>query len=77
MKNNNAVSMLVQIILVLFDIVFLIMGLFYKELFIICEIITGLTMFVLAFNNQKIYKRKYMTYIYAFLGIVILARALF
>ena len=34
-------------------------------------------MFVIGYNNHKIYKRKYMTPIYVGLGIVIISAALF
>lgn len=71
------ITMLLQIVLAIFVVTFGIASLFQRELFIICEILVGLSMFVIAYNNQKIYKRKYMTAIYIGLGIVIIAASLF
>ena len=73
----SQITMLLQIALAIFLVTFGIISLYERELFIICEILIGLSMFVIAFNNQKIYKRKYMTAIYLGLGIVIIASSLF
>lgn len=73
----SQITMLLQIVLAIFVVTFGIASLFQRELFIICEILVGLSMFVIAYNNQKIYKRKYMTAIYIGLGIVIIAASLF
>lgn len=35
----------------------------------VCEIICGVTLLIIAYNNQTIYKRKVMTWIYAFFGV--------
>ena len=70
------ITMLLQISLAIFLIAFGIASFFEKELFIISQILIGLLMFVIAYNNHKIYKRKYMTPIYFGLGIVIICSAL-
>lgn len=72
----HQITLLLQITLCLFVLNFAIATTFCKELFIICEILTGLLMFVIAYNNQKIYKRKYMTAIYTGLGIVVIVASL-
>lgn len=74
---TNQITMLLQVTLGLFVLTFAIASAFERELFIICEILVGLLMFVIAYNNQKVYKRKYMTAIYTGLGIVIIASSLF
>lgn len=71
------ITMLLQITLGIFTITFAIASMFENELFMICEILVGLLMFVIAYNNQKVYKRKYMTAVYAGLGIIIIAASLF
>lgn len=71
------ITLLLQISLAIFLISFGIASLFERELFIICQILIGLLMFVIGYNNHKIYKRKYMTPIYIGLGIVIISAALF
>ena len=35
----------------------------------VCEIICGLTLLVIAYNNKTMFNRKFMTVIYAFFGI--------
>lgn len=71
------ITMLLQVSLGIFALTFAIAAKFEKELFIISQILVGILMFIIAYNNQKIYKRKYMTYIYLGLGIVIIATSLF
>ena len=71
------ITMLLQISLAIFLVAFGVASLFERELFIISQILIGLLMFVIGFNNHKIYKRKYMTPIYLGLGIVIICSALF
>lgn len=73
----HQITMLLQIGLAIFLISFGIGSLFCKELYLVCQIIIGLLMFVIAYNNHKIYKRKYMTAVYLGLGIVIIASSLF
>ena len=71
------ITMLLQISLAIFLVAFGVASLFERELFIISQILIGILMFVIGFNNHKIYKRKYMTPIYLGLGIVIICSALF
>ena len=73
----HQITMLLQIALAIFLLSFGVVSFFCKELYMICQIIIGLLMFVIAFNNSAVYKRKYMTAIYLGLGIVIIAAALF
>lgn len=73
----HQITMLLQVALAIFLVSFAVASFFCKELYLICQIIIGLLMFVIAYNNQKIYKRKYMTAIYLGLGIVIIASSLF
>jgi len=60
----NQITLLLQITLSIYVVSFAIMSIFEKELFVISEILIGLLMFVIAYNNHKLYKRKYMTAVY-------------
>lgn len=73
----HQITMLLQITLAIFVVTFGVASLFCREFYLICQILVGLLMFVIAYNNHKIYKRKYMTAIYLGLGIVIIASSLF
>jgi len=73
----NSLTLLAQITLLIFVLAFGIAGMFYWELFTICRILAGLLMFILAFNNHTVFKRKHMTVIYIVIGIFILASVLF
>ena len=73
----NQITLLLQITLAIYVVSFAIMSLFERELFIISEILIGLLMFVIAYNNHKLYKRKYMTAVYIGFGIIIIASTLF
>ncbi len=78
MKNKiNRITLLIQIVLMVFIISFGILSIFNKDLFMIFEILMSVMMFVLAFNNQKFYKRKYMTYVYLVFGILLLVGLFF
>lgn len=72
LKETYQITLLFQIALIVFIISFGILSIFNKDLFIICEVLISVMMFVLAFNNQKVYKRKYMTYVYMLFGILLL-----
>jgi len=73
----NQITLLLQITLSIYVVSFAIMSIFEKELFVISEILIGLLMFVIAYNNHKLYKRKYMTAVYIGFGIIIIASTLF
>ena len=71
------ITMLLQVTLAIFLVAFGIASFFERELFIVSQILIGLLMFVIGYNNHRIYKRKYMTPVYIGLGIVIICSALF
>lgn len=71
------ITMLLQTALAIFLVAFGVASIFEARLFIISQILIGLLMFVIGYNNHKLYKRKYMTPIYIGLGIVIICSALF
>ena len=71
-KQINNIGILIQMILgviiVLVMIISIFTGLFYTEL----QILIVPELLVMAYNNQKIYKRKYMSIIYIVLALYIL-----
>ena len=73
----SSITLLLQAVLGIYVITFGIAGVYENELFTICEILIGLLLFTIAYNNHKIYKRKYMTAVYFGLGLVIIASSLF
>ena len=60
-----------QMVLSVCTLIMGIFSLFEKELFLVCEIILVFLLFLLAYNNQKVYKRNFMTYGYAFVGFLL------
>ncbi len=71
------ITMLLQVALGIYAISFGISSFFEEQFFVITEVLLGLLMFTIAYNNHKIYKRKYATAIYIGLGIVLIASVLF
>lgn len=65
----KTVMMGLQLIMMFVLIIALIFSAFKPWFLKICEIICGLTLLIIAYNNQTIYKRKAMTYVYAFFGV--------
>ena len=73
----TSITLLLQAVLGIYVLTFGISGLFQPELFKISEILVGLLLFIIAYNNHKIYKRNYITFVYLGLGIVVIAASLF
>ena len=66
----NQVGLLAQSIFVLFTLVFGIAAIFKTELKVIFELLLGISLAVMAYNNLKIYKRAMFTIPYV-LGAVL------
>lgn len=60
----NQTGMLVQFILLFFLFVFGIITIFHHEFKLACFLVMTLILLVMAYNNHRIYKRKYLTIIY-------------
>ena len=65
-----------QFIMFLLFIIFLIISIFVKGLDILLYIIMSLLLFLMSYNNYKIYKRKYMSPIYLIFGIIVLVKVI-
>ena len=68
------ICLTLQFVLSILLVTLLITGMFVKGLDIAIFTIMSLLLFVLSYNNYKIYKRKYMTPIYLIFGIIVLVK---
>ena len=76
MKTNKLdFWLMTQLVLVIILIVILLLSFFFKFLLPYAEIVAGLALMVMGYNNQRIYKRKLMTIVYVIFGIIIIATA--
>ncbi len=69
--SNKEVGLLVQAILVELLLIFSIINIFSNALMPAFYAILSMIMFTMAYNNVKIYKRKYLTPIYIIVGIFV------
>ncbi len=53
------------------------MSIIEDDFFLIAELFIGLLMFVLAYNNHIVFKRKKFTYIYIVVGVLVIAYAIY
>ena len=65
-----------QMVLTLLVVVFFIIGFFNQKFLIATEICLGLDLFMMAYNNYLIYRRRNMTIIYIVIGVLALLSAL-
>lgn len=71
-KKSNDVGLLIQVILLFFVLVFAIIAFFHSVFLVIAEILLALLLFVTAYNNHKVFKRKGITYVYLITGVIVL-----
>lgn len=69
---NDEVGILVQVVLTELLIIFAIIDLMSDKFMPAFYAIIVMLMFTMAYNNNRIYKRKYMTPIYVVVGIFVL-----
>ncbi len=69
-------GLFVQLVLVIISIILLIMMIFIPELDLVVEATFSLLLFTIAYNNHQIYKRKYLTFIYALAGILVIGASI-
>lgn len=70
------VSLKIEFVLLISLIISLISS-FITKIYSYTEIIMGITLLVMSYNNQKYFKKKYMTYIYLIFGVVVIVATLF
>ena len=71
-KEVNNIGMFIQAVLGVAIVIMLIISLFTNILYTPLQILIIPELCIMAYNNQKIYKRKYMTFIYLALALYIL-----
>ncbi|MGE5456261.1 MAG: hypothetical protein ACM3O4_04070 [Ignavibacteriales bacterium] len=72
----NEISIFIQICLGLFAIIWAVISLFENKFLSIAEICLSLSLFFMAYNNHKIYRKKNATFIYILLGVGLLLVAI-
>ena len=68
----NKYGLIIQLILVLAVLILLILTAFDKIYLTIAEIVAGLALITMAYNNHTVYNRKYLTLVYIAFGILII-----
>jgi len=61
-----------QLVLVLILIIILVLSMFYSFLLPVAEIIAGLSLIIMGYNNHRIYNRKTLTWIYIAFGLILI-----
>ena len=72
-KSINNIGMFIQVVLASAIIIMMIISIFTDILLIPLQILIIPELCVMAYNNQKIYKKKFMTFIYLAFAIFIAA----
>ncbi len=71
-KRVDNIGMFIQVVLGFAIIIMMIISIFTNVLYTPIQILIVPELCIMAYNNQKIYKKKYMTYIYLALALYIL-----
>ena len=71
MKKNNDLGFLIQALLCVSAVIFYIISIFEKSFLNASQILFSLALFAIAYNNHKIYKRKYFTILYIAFGLIL------
>lgn len=69
--SSDEVGLLVQVVLIELLLIFAVINLITDVFMPAFYAILALLMFVMAYNNKKIYKKKYMTNIYIVVGLFV------
>ena len=69
---KKKLSYKIQIVLSVLLLVVGIITLFYRKLFPVLEIVIACDLFCLAYNNNKLFKRKELTTMYIVFGVLVL-----
>lgn len=71
-KNLKNVSLLSQLMIGVSIIIIMIISIFTSELYVPLQILIAIEMIIMAINNQFIYKRKFLTYLYLIFSLLII-----
>ncbi len=69
---GNIIGVTLQFIVTIIVVVMGILSLFFDNIFPIFEIVMAIDLFIMAFNNYKIYKKAHLTIIYIAVGIFLI-----
>ena len=69
--SSNEVGLLVQVVLIELLIIFSVINLITNVFMPAFYAILAMIMFTMAYNNNKIYKKKYMTRVYVIVGLFV------
>ena len=67
----NIVGVVFQFIVTVVVVIFGILSLFDKSYYSTFELVIGVDLFIMAYNNQKIYQKKNLTIIYLLVGLLL------
>ena len=70
--SSSDVGILVQVVLIELLIIFAIISLITNIFMPVFYAILAMLMFVMAYNNKRVFKRKYMTIVYVIVGLFVL-----
>lgn len=68
----NIVFVDIQIVLTVLTVILSIVVLFHRDMMKLFQLSLGCCLLMMAYNNQKIYKRKNITIVYVMVGIILL-----
>ena len=71
-KKINSIAILLQCLLLVITIILAIISIFINKFLYITEISMSFLLFIIAYNNSSIYKRKSFSVLYVVIGILIL-----
>ena len=66
------IGVFIQIVLLIVFVDLLIMSIFLPKIYVVSQFVLSFLLFVMAYNNYNIYKRKGMTIIYIIIGLLLL-----
>lgn len=68
-------GLIAQLVLVIILIIVLLLSIFWKFLLPVAEVLAGIALIIMGYNNHRIYSRKALTWIYIIFGIIIILSA--
>lgn len=72
LQTIDVIFVYLQILLTILTFILFIVFIFQQEIFKILQLSLGFDLLVMAYNNQRIYRRKFITAVYAFIGIILI-----
>lgn len=76
-KSIDSLGLLIQLTISIFLVAFTFAALLISELVVIPTLLLSMLMFVMAYNNQKTFKRKYATALYIVAGVIAAISAIY